>query len=81
MRPFMKAVLGDCQFAWLSRLNRLRAHRVASPFQGEGESEGHLAASKTPRLSPLPLSKGRGEKGQRLSLSFSKLTISERYHL
>ncbi len=30
--------------------------------------------------SPLPLPKGRGEKGQRLSLNFAKLTISERYH-
>ena len=75
----MSVPLSDSQFAGFSRWNRFHANRVASPYQGEGKGEGLLVqAPKTPRLSPLPLRKGRGEKGGRLSFSFSTLTINER---
>ena len=47
----MSLPLSDYQFAWFSRLNRLRANWVASPLQGEGESEGLL---QTPNPSPHP---------------------------
>jgi hypothetical protein len=78
MSAFMRAALGDCQFAWSSRWNRLRANRVASSFQGEGE--GLPQSPETPHLNPLPLPKGRGEKGRRFNFNFSKSTISARYH-
>jgi hypothetical protein len=64
------------QFVWFSMWNRFQANGVASPFQREGEGEGFLQAPKTPHLSPLPLPNGRGEKGRRLSFSFSALTIN-----
>ena len=51
------------------RWNRLRAQEwVASPFQGEGESEGPFPGSDTPHLGPLPSDKGRGEKAQPATL-------------
>jgi hypothetical protein len=78
MSAFMRVALGDCQFAGRSRWNRLRANRMASPFQGEGE--GLPRPPETPHLNPLPLPKGRGEKGRRFSFNFSKPTISERCH-
>jgi hypothetical protein len=39
---------------------------VASPLQGEGEGllHGNRCVESTPHLSPLPLSEGRGGKGQ-----------------
>jgi hypothetical protein len=75
----MSVALSDSQFAWFSRWNQFHANGVASPCQGEGEGEGLLVqAPKTPHVSPLPLRKGRGEKGRRLSFSFSTLTIDER---
>jgi hypothetical protein len=67
----MSVPLSDSQFAGFSRWNRFHANRVASPYL-------LVQAPKTPHLSPLPLRKGRGEKGRRLSFSFSTLTINER---
>ena len=74
----MSAQSSDSQFASFSTWNRLHANGVASPSQGEGEGEGLFQTLKTPHLSPLPLFKGRGEKGSRVSFSFSTLTINER---
>ena len=80
MRAFMRVALADCQFAWCSRWNGLRANGSRLALPGRGEGEGLFQSPETPHLRPLPLPKGRGEKGQRLSLNFAKLTISERYH-
>jgi len=74
----MSVSLINSQFAGFSGWNKFHANRVASPYQGEGEGEGLVQAPKTPHLSPLPLPKGRGEKGRCLRLSFSTLTINER---
>jgi hypothetical protein len=74
----MSVPLSDCQFAGFSRWNGFHANGVASPYQRQGEGEGPVQAPKTPHLNPLPLRKGRGEKGRRLSFSFSTHTISER---
>jgi hypothetical protein len=74
----MSVPLRDSQFAGFGGWNKFHGNRVASPYQGEGEGEGLVQAPKTPHLSPLPLAKGRGEKGRRLRLNFSTLTINER---
>ena len=45
---------------------------VASPLQGEGESESSFKGSDTPHLNPLPSGKGRGDKDQRNELQLLK---------
>ncbi len=67
-------------FSHFGRDGRASASEGTGVGKGEGESEGHPQAPKTPHLSPLPLPKGRGEKGQRVSLSFSNQTIGKRYY-
>jgi len=52
----MKAALGDCQFAWFSKLNRLRANGVASPFFSPFGRDGRASASEG-----TGVGKGEGE--------------------
>jgi hypothetical protein len=62
----MKAGFTSRQLEYSKWSNMLHAHGSPLPRQGEGEGEGLFegtrAGSETPHLSPLPLSKGRGER-------------------
>jgi hypothetical protein len=61
----MKAVFTGCQLEY-SGSNMPGAYGSPLRRQGEGEGEGLFegtrADSETPHLSPLPFSKGRGER-------------------
>ena len=56
----------SCQLERSGRLNTVRTYGSPLPQQGEEEGEGlskaARASGKTPHLSPLPFSKGGGDK-------------------
>ena len=58
----MRLVLGDYQFAWRSRRNRLRANGVTSLLQGEGDGEGPLQVKRL--LTSVLSLRLRGEAGK-----------------
>ena len=62
----MKRSMVSCQLERSGLLNTVRTHGSPLPQQGEGEGEGLTkaarASGKHPHLSPLPFSKGRGDK-------------------
>ena len=62
----MMAAFASRQLEYWESSNMLHAYGSPLPRQGEEEGEGLSEAtrvdSETPRLSPLPFSKGRGEK-------------------
>jgi hypothetical protein len=83
----MKRSMVSCQLERSGLLNTVRTYGSPLPQQGEGEGEGlskaARASGKTPHLSPLPFSKGRGDKdhfrsSQNVSQS-PKLTTKRRF--
>jgi hypothetical protein len=83
----MKRSMVSCQLERSGLLNTVRTYGSPVPQQGEVEGEGLCkaarASGKTPHFSPLPFSKGRGDKDhfrsiQNVSQS-PKLITKERF--
>jgi hypothetical protein len=82
----MKTLLLRHQVESSRRSNTIHARRSPLPAQGEGEGEGLPAATRTaffetPHLSPLPFSKGRGEKKRALVSATLDCQNMERHRL
>ena len=83
----MKRSMVSCQLERSGLLNTVRGYGSPLPQQGEGEGEGLSKAaranSKTPHLSALPFSEGRGDKDHFRSIQTvsqsPKLTTKKRF--
>jgi hypothetical protein len=73
-RTLNAVVVGDCRFALAEQVRIGCGAWVASPLQRDGEREGFFSTPswrvKNPHLSPLPLPKGRGEKGWQVNFIY-----------